>query len=88
MNGKRLAVLAASAIALAVALLAPVPSVLADTSQIRTPVRGEFALMRLLASDRVRDSAAATGTKQSLRPLCFHRALAAVLLNPNERDVD
>ena len=38
MNGKRLAVLAASAIALAIAPLAVAPSALADTSQTRTPI--------------------------------------------------
>ena len=39
-------------------------------------------IMRLWASDEVRDNAAAAGMKQILMSLCSHPALAAVLPNP------
>jgi hypothetical protein len=52
------------------------------------PVVGELLkITRRWASDRVRDSAAATGTKQSLMASVLRQVLAAVLSSPSERDV-
>jgi hypothetical protein len=44
-------------------------------------------ITRRWASDRVRDSAPATGTKPSLRASVLQPALAAALSSPSERDV-
>jgi hypothetical protein len=45
-------------------------------------------ITRQWVSDRVRDSAAATGMNQRLVALVLHQALAVVLPSPSERDVD
>jgi hypothetical protein len=55
-------------------------------SNMQMPVLGEFLkFTRRSASDTVRDSASAIGTKQSLMAHRHRLDLAAVLLSPNER---
>jgi hypothetical protein len=61
-----------------------------DRSQSKSkPVVGELLkITRRWVSDRVRDSAVATGRKQSSTSPLLNQALAAVLSSRSERDGD